>query len=122
MKLDELKSLIKDAGIAGCGGAGFPSYAKLSEKADTIILNCAECEPLFRLHRQLLKRYSFEIISTLDKMCQCIGAKEFHIAMKRGYKTTAEAVERDIVPFKNGKTDYLYEVYPAGDEIVLITM
>ena len=85
-----------------------------------IILNCAECEPLFRLHRQLLKRYSFEIISTLDKMCQCIGAKEFHIAMKRGYKTTAEAVERDIQAFKNGKTDYLYEVYPAGDEIVLI--
>ena len=120
MKLDELKSLIQDAGIAGCGGAGFPSYAKLSNKADTIILNCAECEPLFRLHRQLLKRYSFEIISTLDKICQCIGAKEFHIAMKRSYKTTAEAVERDIQAFPNGKTDYLYEAYPAGDELVLI--
>ena len=120
MKLDELKSLIKDSGIAGAGGAGFPAYAKLSDKADTVILNCAECEPLFRLHRQLLKRYSFEIISTLDKICECIGAKEFHIAMKRTYKTTAEAVERDIAPFKKGKVDYLYEVYPAGDELVLI--
>ena len=120
MKLDELKSLIKDSGIAGAGGAGFPAYAKLSDKANTVILNCAECEPLFRLHRQLLKRYSFEIISTLDKICECIGAKEFHIAMKRTYKTTAEAVERDIAPFKKGKVDYLYEVYPAGDELVLI--
>ena len=120
MKLDELKSLIKDSGVAGAGGAGFPSYAKLSDKADTIILNCAECEPLFRLHRQLLKRYSFEIISTLEKIRECLGAKEFHVALKRGYKTTAEAVERDIAGFKKGKVDYLYEVYPAGDEIVLI--
>ena len=120
MKLDELKSLIKSAGIAGAGGAGFPSYAKLSDKADTIILNCAECEPLFRLHRQLLKLYSFEIISTLELIRECLGANEFHVALKKGYKTTAEAVERDIAAFKNGKVDYLYEVYPAGDEIVLI--
>ena len=120
MKPDELKSLIKDSGVAGAGGAGFPSYAKLSDKADTIILNCAECEPLFRLHRQLLKRYSFEIISTLDKMCEIIGAKEFHVALKKGYKTTAEAVRRDIAQFKRGSVDYLHEVYPAGDEIVLI--
>ena len=42
MKVEELKSLIKDAGVAGAGGAGFPSYAKLNDKADTIILNCAE--------------------------------------------------------------------------------
>lgn len=120
MKLDELKSLIKDSGVAGAGGAGFPSYAKLSDKADTIILNCAECEPLFRLHRQLLKRYSFEIISTLDTMCEAIGAKQFRVALKKGYKTTAEAVRRDIAAFKRGSVDYLHEVYPAGDEIVLI--
>ena len=120
MKLDELKSLIQDAGVAGAGGAGFPAYAKLSDKAEMIILNCAECEPLFTLHRQLLEHYSFEIISTLDKMCQSIGAKEFHIATKRGYKAAAQAVERDIAAFKNGKIDYLHEVYPAGDEIVLI--
>ncbi len=120
MKVEELKSLIKDAGVAGAGGAGFPSYAKLNEKADTIILNCAECEPLFRLHRQLLERYSFEIISTLDLIRETLGASEFHIALKKGYKKTVEAVKRDIAAFKNGKVDYLQEVYPAGDEIVLI--
>ncbi len=120
MRLDELKSLIKDAGVAGAGGAGFPSYAKLNDKADVIILNCAECEPLFRLHRQLLKRYSFEIISTLDLIRETLGANEFHVALKRSYKTTAEAVERDIAAFKRGKVDYLHEVYPAGDEVILI--
>lgn len=120
MKLDELKSLIMDAGVAGAGGAGFPSYAKLSDKADTIILNCAECEPLFTLHRQLLARYSFEILSTLETMRVCMGAKEFHIALKKGYTDAVSAVNRDIAQFKNGKVDYLHEVYPAGDEIVLI--
>ena len=89
MKVEELKSLIKDAGVAGAGGAGFPSYAKLNDKADTIILNCAECEPLFRLHRQLLKRYSFEIISTLELIRKTLGANEFHVALKKSYKTTA---------------------------------
>ncbi len=120
MKVEELKSLIKNAGVAGAGGAGFPSYAKLNDKADIIILNCAECEPLFRLHRQLLKLYPFEIISTLELIRETLGASEFHIAMKKGYKATAEAVERDIAAFKHGRVDYLKEVYPAGDEIVLI--
>ena len=45
MRLDELKGLMKNCGIAGAGGAGFPGYAKLNDKADTVILNCAECEP-----------------------------------------------------------------------------
>lgn len=120
MKFDELKSIIKECGVAGAGGAGFPSYAKLSEKADTVILNCAECEPLFRLHRQLLRRFSFEIISTLDTIRECLGADCFYIGMKKGYQSTAEAVERDIASFKHGKVKYLHEVYPAGDEIILI--
>lgn len=120
MKLNELKSLIKECGVAGAGGAGFPSYAKLSDKADTVILNCAECEPLFRLHRQLLRRYSFEIISTLDLIRETLGAQSFYVALKKGYASTAEAVERDIASYKYGKVKYLHEVYPAGDEVVLI--
>ena len=55
MELSELKKIVQDNGIVGAGGAGFPTYGKLDERADTIILNCAECEPLLKLHRQLLK-------------------------------------------------------------------
>ena len=43
MKLDELKNILRDKGVVGAGGAGFPSYAKLSDAVDTVILNCAEC-------------------------------------------------------------------------------
>ena len=42
----ELKELMKEAGIVGAGGAGFPSYAKLADGADTLVINGAECEPL----------------------------------------------------------------------------
>ena len=47
MDMKELSSILQLNGIVGAGGAGFPTYAKLDERAETIILNCAECEPLF---------------------------------------------------------------------------
>ena len=53
MNITELKNLLREGGVVGAGGAGFPSYAKLDERADTLILNCAECEPLLKLHQQL---------------------------------------------------------------------
>ena len=62
MKLSDLKDLLRDMGVVGAGGAGFPSYAKLSPDADTIILNCAECEPLLKLHRQLLEEHTYEMV------------------------------------------------------------
>ena len=58
MNMNELKSILKKSGVVGAGGAGFPSYGKLNENADTIILNCAECEPLLKLHRQVLQHYA----------------------------------------------------------------
>ena len=43
MELRELIDVVKQAGVAGAGGAGFPTYGKLSDRTDTILLNCAEC-------------------------------------------------------------------------------
>jgi len=62
MDIRELQKVLQESGVAGAGGAGFPAYAKLTEKADTILLNCAECEPLLKLHRQLLERHAYEIL------------------------------------------------------------
>ena len=67
MDMKELSSILQQNGIVGAGGAGFPTYAKLDERADTIILNCAECEPLLRLHRQLLEKYAKEIIDLVKQ-------------------------------------------------------
>ena len=45
---------IKDAGIIGAGGAGFPTHAKLTSEAEYILMNGAECEPLLRVDQQLM--------------------------------------------------------------------
>lgn len=120
MSLEELKRKLRDAGIAGAGGAGFPAYAKLSEKADTIILNCAECEPLLKLHRQVLAEYAYEILSALSLVATATQAQTVIIALKKTYKDAINAVQAVLDKFKNVKISYLPEVYPAGDEVITI--
>ena len=120
MTLSELKLKLRAAGVAGAGGAGFPAYAKLSDQADTIILNCAECEPLLKLHRQVLAEYAFEILSALDIIKETTGAKNVIIALKKTYKDAINAVNSVLDKFNNFSISYLPEVYPAGDEVVTI--
>ncbi len=120
MQLTELKELMKECGIVGAGGAGFPSYAKLSDTADTVILNCAECEPLFRLHRQLMSEFTEEILSTLDMVREAVGAKNAIVAIKAAYEEAIEKIDEHISSFVHIKVSPLPEVYPAGDEIILI--
>ena len=120
MSLEELKLKLQNAGVVGAGGAGFPSYAKLSEKADTIILNCAECEPLLKLHRQVLASYAFEILTALSAISEATGAKNVIIALKKHYKDAIDAVNSVLDKFNNVKLAYLPEVYPAGDEVITI--
>lgn len=119
MKLEELKLLLRDNGIVGAGGAGFPSYAKLDKKADTIILNCAECEPLLKLHRQVLEHYTFEVLSALDLIAKTLGVKNVFVGIKSSYKRTIAALEAQNDSFPNIQIARLPEIYPIGDEVVL---
>ena len=120
MLIDELKSIAKEYGIVGAGGAGFPAYAKMSEKAETVILNCVECEPLLKLHRQLLAKYTEEIIAMLEEVRSTLGAKEAIVGIKSEYTTTIEAVKEVLVDFPKVKICSLQASYPMGDEVVLI--
>ena len=120
MKLEELVQVLRKNGVVGAGGAGFPSYAKLDQRADTIILNCAECEPLLKLHRQVLEKYAFEIMSTLDVIREAVGAKRVCIGVKGSYRKTVNAVKAHLDSFPGMEISILPEMYPAGDEVVLI--
>ena len=120
MDMKELSNILQQNGIVGAGGAGFPTYAKLNENAETLILNFAECEPLLRLHRQLLEKYAQEIVETFHLIGQAVGAKELVIGIKKAYTKTIDALNGVIGAYPEVRLGLLDEVYPAGDEVVLI--
>lgn len=120
MNINELKNILQNAGVVGAGGAGFPSYAKLNQDADTIVLNCAECEPLLKLHRQVMQVYAREIMVALQTVCEAVGAERSIIAIKPSYKKAVDAINAQIGDFKKISIGLLPEVYPAGDEVVTI--
>ena len=120
MSLEQLTAQLKESGTVGAGGAGFPTYAKLDSRADTVILNCAECEPLFKVHRQLLERYAFEIVSALCRVADAVGADTAIVAVKPSYVGAVEAVRALLPSFPKARLSLLPEIYPAGDEVVLI--
>lgn len=120
MEIQELKQILQNVGTVGAGGAGFPTYAKLDERAEVILMNCAECEPLLKLHRQLLEQCAGEILKAFDMIARTVGAKEAVIGIKREYKATLKAIERYIDAYPNMRVQLLDGAYPMGDEVVLI--
>lgn len=124
MNIKDLSNVLRENGIVGAGGAGFPTYAKLNEKADTIIMNCAECEPLLKLHRQLLRDHAEEILLAFATIAEAVGAKTAIIGIKEEYASTIEAVEAFLPKYNNAPFDMkihkLPGAYPMGDEVVLI--
>ena len=120
MEIQELAALLRQNGVVGAGGAGFPTYAKLDARAQTVILNCSECEPLLKLHRQLLEQHAEEIVAALDLIKTTLGASEAIIGIKKAYKKTISALQGVIPRYQGMRLGLLDEVYPAGDEVVLI--
>ena len=120
MDIKELQKIVQESGVVGAGGAGFPAYVKIDERANTILLNCAECEPLLKLHRQLMEKHAYEIMKTFHMVAQTVGAKEAIIGIKRSYVDAVKALEQYIGEFPEMRIALLQEVYPMGDEVVLI--
>ena len=120
MDIKELQNIIQENGVVGAGGAGFPTYMKLTDKANTILMNCAECEPLLKLHRQLLEKHAYEIMKTFHMVQETVGASEAIIGIKKSYVQTVNALKQHIEEFPGMRIHLLDEVYPMGDEVVLI--
>lgn len=120
MDVSKFSEKLKNAGVVGAGGAGFPTYAKLGKGIDTVVLNCAECEPLLKVHRQLLAVHTSEVLKGLDALREAVGASRAIVAIKPSYTAAANAVKAYLTEFENIELSYLPEIYPAGDEVVLI--
>ena len=120
MDMQAMKQILQGEGIVGAGGAGFPTYAKLDERAKVILMNCAECEPLLKLHRQLLEQHAGKILETFDRIARVVGAHEAVIGIKKEYKATLRAIDRYIDAYPDMRVQLLEGAYPMGDEVVLV--
>lgn len=112
---------VKQAGIVGCGGAGFPTHVKLDCSVTDLIINAAECEPLLRTDRWLMKNRPAEIIAGAQIIGEQVGAKQIHIALKETYREEAKALNREIQKAKSPvQLYYMKNFYPAGDEQAMV--
>jgi Na+-translocating ferredoxin:NAD+ oxidoreductase RnfC subunit len=110
---------IRRAGVVGAGGAGFPTYKKLDAKVDCIIANGAECEPLLQKDRESMLRDTTELFRGLKLMQEVTGASRIVIALKRKNEDVAEKLAEEAK--REGVELFVYaDVYPAGDEFVLV--
>ena len=114
---------IKSAGVVGAGGAGFPTHVKLASKADYILMNAAECEPLLRVDQQIMDIYCDDIIHGFEMAGRLVEAKKAIIGIKYKHKHVIQKLRQRISELN--LDDYisvneLKDVYPAGDEQVLV--
>lgn len=120
MDFMQLKNIIYEYGIVGAGGAGFPTHEKLNSKVDTVILNCAECEPLLRVDRQLLAEFTKEILQAMEMIVEVLEADRGIVSIKSAYSGAIASVKTSIGDFNKLQLKILQDFYPAGDEMVLI--
>ncbi|MCB9915964.1 MAG: 4Fe-4S dicluster domain-containing protein [Planctomycetes bacterium] len=110
---------VRQNGVVGAGGAGFPTYQKLAGAAEVAILNAAECEPLLHKDKQLLERYGDEVLAGLRLAADRVGASRVVVAIKDKYVDLIAELRRKAAPL-DIEVHLLGDFYPAGDEFVTV--
>ena len=110
---------VRLAGVVGAGGGGFPSHVKLAAKADTVIANGAECEPLLHKDAAVMQYMSAQLVRGMELSMDAVGAKEGVIGIKAKKKKAVEAVEAACKGTRV-RVHLLGDYYPAGDEYDLV--
>lgn len=112
----DLIQTVCDAGILGAGGAGFPTHVKINCKAEYVLANGAECEPLLRVDQQVMQRYAADVVRGMQAVVEHTGAKVGVIALKAHYEKAVEALKSALQGVSNIQLHLLKAYYPAGDE------
>ena len=119
---EEIVEIVRDKGITGMGGAGFPTYVKLlpGRPIDTVLLNGCECEPMLTADHTVLLCYAEEVIYGLRAIMKAVKAprgviviednKPDALALLREKTAALDSIEVAAVPTK----------YPQGAEKMLI--
>lgn len=115
-----LVEIVREAGIVGAGGAGFPTHVKFTSKPEYLIVNGAECEPLIRVDNEITVHYTKELLKTLNELKKAIGAEHAVFAIKKKHTNTIDLLKKELLSFPDIELFFLQDIYPAGDEQVLV--
>ncbi len=110
---------VRQAGVVGAGGGGFPTHVKLAAQADTVIANGAECEPLLHKDAAVMERQAVEMVRGIQLAMQAVGAKSGVVGIKEKNKQAVAAVTA-ACQGTTVKVKLLGDYYPAGDEYDLV--
>lgn len=119
---DEIIEIIKEAGIVGMGGAGFPTCVKLkpAKPVDTILLNGCECEPMLTADHRVLLEFADDIIYGLKAILKTTGAEKGLIVIEDNKPDAIEHLQAKVADLDNIDVFVAKTKYPQGAEKTLI--
>lgn len=115
---ENLKQRIREAGIVGMGGAGFPTDVKLSPRTpvDTLVINGAECEPYLTCDYRLMIEKTEEVVLGIRYLAKALGVKEIIVGIEINKPKAIELFEK----YDDMQVVMLKKRYPMGSEKHLI--
>ena len=124
MSADEIIKCIRNFGIVGMGGAGFPTHVKLSppkdKKIDILIVNGAECEPYITADHRRMIEMPEAIVDGINIVKRALGVDRAYIGVENNKKDAIESLN-DVISSDDGiEVVALKTKYPQGGEKQLI--
>lgn len=118
---EEFINILRDNGIIGMGGAGFPSYVKYdNNKAKTLIVNLVECEPYITADCMIASKKCEEILETIDAILDINNMDEAIIVVKENNVLVKQLFDNYIGTYLKIKIKCVKNYYPAGWERNLV--
>ncbi|MEY8428251.1 electron transport complex subunit RsxC [Lachnospiraceae bacterium 46-15] len=120
----EILQYIKEAGVVGMGGAGFPTHVKLSpkepEKIDYVLVNCAECEPYLTADYRRMMEEPDKIVAGLKAVLKIFPQAKGILAVEDNKKDAAARLREAAAGETGIEIKVLKTKYPQGAERQLI--
>ncbi|MBQ1260836.1 MAG: electron transport complex subunit RsxC [Clostridia bacterium] len=122
--LEEFVIAVRDSGLVGLGGAGFPTYVKLDAKKkteiDKIVINAAECEPYITSDTRTMLDMSEQVVSGVKLIQSFISAKEVIIGIESNKQEAIAKMREAFIDEPWVSVVELPSKYPQGGEKILI--
>jgi len=100
LPIDEMQSRIREAGLAGMGGAAFPTHVKLSpppgKPIDTFIVNGAECEPYLTSDHRLMLEKPKEILLGVQLIMKILGCRKGYIGIENNKPDAVNVMRKTV--------------------------